>query len=256
MASNLSTRAVRSACIASKAAPRSLVTLIPRRSFATNPETAEPPTTQAEQPRWSYTPPQAKAPFSLHMHSGRPEFHNNSDPEVLDKFYIRMLGNGGENYLSEETKWLAVTHKSFDQGRRGFNDRLAFLGKRIVQLQASLALAQNPTPASSSAKVDEFGREPFSHAALDGLRNLSPSTKSFLTDRSKLAELAQKYEMQKVVRWEPRKPNNLMASGLELVLAHTMYAIIGAISLEKGGHIANKVAQERILEPLGIRSVS
>ena len=31
--------------------------------------------------------------------------------------------------LSEETKWLAVTHKSFDHGRRGFNDRLAFLGK-------------------------------------------------------------------------------------------------------------------------------
>lgn len=30
--------------------------------------------------------------------------------------------------LSEEIKWLAVTHKSFDQGRRGYNDRLALLG--------------------------------------------------------------------------------------------------------------------------------
>ena len=30
--------------------------------------------------------------------------------------------------LTEETKWLAVTHKSFDHGRRGFNDRLAYLG--------------------------------------------------------------------------------------------------------------------------------
>jgi hypothetical protein len=28
-----------------------------------------------------------------------------------------------------------------------------------------------------------------------------------------------------------------------------MYAVVGAVSLEKGGHIANKVAQERILEP-------
>jgi large subunit ribosomal protein L15 len=30
--------------------------------------------------------------------------------------------------LSEEVKWLAITHKSFDQGRRGFNDRLANMG--------------------------------------------------------------------------------------------------------------------------------
>lgn len=39
-----------------------------------------------------------------------------------------MLGEGGDKILSEEVKWLAVTHKSFDQGRRGFNDRLAFIG--------------------------------------------------------------------------------------------------------------------------------
>ena len=42
--------------------------------------------------------------------------------------YIRLLGRDGHKLLSEETKWLAVTHKSFDHGRRGFNDRLAFLG--------------------------------------------------------------------------------------------------------------------------------
>lgn len=52
------------------------------------------------------------------------------------------------------------------------------------------------------------------------------------------------------------QPENLSASGLELILAHTMYAVVGAISLEKGGHIANKVAQERILEPLGLKTVS
>jgi large subunit ribosomal protein L15 len=149
----------------------------------------------------------------------------NSDPALLDQFYIRMLGNGGDQVLSDELKWLAVTHKSFDQGRRGFNDRLAFLGmgetcisgsiryclltgwigKRIVQLQASLALVQNPEAANVAVKTDPHGRTPFSHPALDGLRSLSPETKSFLTDRSKLAELAQKYEMQNVLRWTPRK---------------------------------------------------
>lgn len=52
----------------------------------------------------------------------------NEDPRKLDQAYIRMLGHGGDKILTEETKWLAVTHKSFDHGRRGFNDRLAFLG--------------------------------------------------------------------------------------------------------------------------------
>ncbi|KAJ5303827.1 uncharacterized protein N7443_003487 [Penicillium atrosanguineum] len=253
MASNLSTRAVRSACIASRVAPRPITTIVTRRTFASDPESS---TGEAPAPRWSYTPPRTKAPFSLRMHSKRPDFHVNADPALLDEFYTRMLGNEGDKMLSEETKWLAVTHKSFDQGRRGFNDRLAFLGKRIVQLQASLALVQDPATANALAAEDQHGRVPFSHPALDGLKNLSTSTKSFLTDRAKLAELAQKYEMQKVLRWSPKKPDNLQASGIELVLAHTMYAVIGAISLEKGGHIANKVAQERILEPLGLNTVA
>lgn len=63
----------------------------------------------------------------------RPLPHNNfyevnSDPRRLDDVYNKMLGRGGDKMLTEEVKWLAVTHKSFDHGRRGFNDRLALLG--------------------------------------------------------------------------------------------------------------------------------
>lgn len=62
-----------------------------------------------------------------------PRFHwkVNSDPEVLNQMYNKFLGPGGEYMLTEEVKWLAVTHKSFDQGRRGYNDRLAFLGEMM-----------------------------------------------------------------------------------------------------------------------------
>lgn len=52
----------------------------------------------------------------------------NNDPAKLDNMYNRLLGPGGSKMLPEELKWLAVTHKSFDQGRRGFNDKLALLG--------------------------------------------------------------------------------------------------------------------------------
>lgn len=88
----------------------------------------EPAENGQRKPRWSYTPPLAKGPFSLRFNSKRPQFLVNADPKRLDEFYIRMLGEGGDKVLSEEVKWLAVTHKSFDQGRRGFNDRLAFIG--------------------------------------------------------------------------------------------------------------------------------
>jgi hypothetical protein len=80
-------------------------------------------------PRWSYTPPAMAAPVRSRL---RPEgvtpLKINSDPQKLDQVYIRFLGKDGDKMLKEETKWLAVTHKSFDHGRRGFNDRLSFLG--------------------------------------------------------------------------------------------------------------------------------
>lgn len=79
-------------------------------------------------PRWQSTPPRMKAPFRLKSPVENNDFPVNEDPSRLDKVYTRVLGRGGDKMLTEEVKWLAVTHKSFDHGRRGYNDRLAFLG--------------------------------------------------------------------------------------------------------------------------------
>lgn len=56
------------------------------------------------------------------------DFDVNVDPKRLDEVFDRVLGKDGHRMLTEEVKWLAVTHKSFDHGRRGYNDRLAYLG--------------------------------------------------------------------------------------------------------------------------------
>ena len=69
------------------------------------------------------------APVSANFNRERNRFEVNSDPRKLDMVYVRMLGNGGDRLLPEEVKWLAITHKSFDHGRRGFNDRLAYFGQ-------------------------------------------------------------------------------------------------------------------------------
>ena len=59
--------------------------------------------------------------------------------------------------------------------------------------------------------------------------------------------------MDKVVRWKPKKSDNLQGSGVETVLAHTVYSIIGALALQRGGEVAARTARERVLLPLGLR---
>ena len=68
------------------------------------------------------------APYRIKPLPEGNEFPVNEDAGKLDEMYRRLLGENGEAMLSEEVKWLAVTHKSFDHGRRGFNDRLSLEG--------------------------------------------------------------------------------------------------------------------------------
>lgn len=84
---------------------------------------------RAARPRWSYTPQKMTAPYPIQIKDPDKAWECNNDPAKLDRFYIKFLGRGGDSVLTEEAKWLAITHKSFDQGRRGFNDRLAFFGR-------------------------------------------------------------------------------------------------------------------------------
>ena len=49
------------------------------------------------------------------------------------------------------------------------------------------------------------------------------------------------------------QPQSLSASGADMVYTQAIFAIVGALALEKGGAVANKVAKERILEPLGMK---
>ncbi|EUC40543.1 hypothetical protein COCMIDRAFT_30530 [Bipolaris oryzae ATCC 44560] len=197
------------------------------------------------------------APFRLRPQAKGGIFKVNEDPKRLDDAYVRMLGPGGDKVLGEEVKWLAVTHKSFDHGKRGFNDRLAYLGRRIVELQTSQALINSPQEDQWSRDSngvpmnDEFGRKPYLHPALNGLQGLTNEAESLVLNKSRLAPIAEKYGLDKVTRWKPKRADNLQGSGLESVLMTSLYAIVGAVALEKGGEAANKVVQDKILTPLG-----
>ncbi|KAF1918921.1 ribonuclease-III-like-domain-containing protein [Ampelomyces quisqualis] len=207
----------------------------------------------ADRPRWQQTPPRMTAPYRIRPQAQGGVFKVNEDPKRLDEAYIRMLGPGGNKALGDEAKWLAVTHKSFDHGRRGFNDRLAFL----VELQTSQALINSPHenqwPRDTDDKPsrDKYGRRPFVHPALNGLPGLSEEAESKVLDKARLSQLAAQYGLDKVTRWKPKRADDLHGSGIDSVLMTSLYAIVGAVALEKGGEIANKVVQDKILSPLG-----
>lgn len=166
----------------------------------------------------------------------------------------RRYGNNKPHKVNETHadlfQWLAITHKSHSHGRLGFNDRLAYLGKRIVDLQTSLALLSSPSPPLTSAFDPNHV---YSHPSLEGLENISVQNKMQALDKVRMAKLAGMYGLDGVVRWKPKKSDNLEGSGVNTVLAHTIYSIVGAVAMQKGGEVAARVARERVLQPLGLR---
>ncbi|KAI1761422.1 ribonuclease-III-like-domain-containing protein [Hypoxylon sp. FL1150] len=206
-----------------------------------------------DRPRWAYTPERMKAPFSPHITKDptRSKWEVNEDPKKLDDVLNRFLGRDGERMLPDELKWLAVTHKSFDQGRRGFNDRLAFLGRQICALELTQSIITSP-PSYTEPKDDPFAdrRQPFEDSALLGVDNLSTRQPSDVFSLEKLSRLALDTGLSEVVRWKPRMPENIKGSGLYPVMSGAVYALVGAIALQHGGKMASRIVKERIMKKI------
>ena len=83
-------------------------------------------------------------------------------------------------------------------------DRLWLLGKRILELQISLALFHGSSATPFAETQDGYGREPFRHPALDGLAGMSLESKYHMLNVKRTARLAEKYELDSVVRWKPK----------------------------------------------------
>ncbi|KAJ8106318.1 hypothetical protein ONZ43_g7107 [Nemania bipapillata] len=199
-----------------------------------------------------------KAPFSPHITKdpSRSRWHVNEDPQKLDDTLDDFLGRDGSRMLPEGLKWLAVTHKSFDQGRRGFNDRLAFLGRQICVLEAMesivTSVSQTSAPKPDDVDADLFAerRQPFEDSALRSLDNLSKTQPSDIFTVEKLTKLALDTGLSEVIRWKPRMPENPTGSGFNTVMSGAVYSLVGAVALQNGGKIASKIVRERIIKRL------
>ncbi|OHF01893.1 RNase III domain-containing protein [Colletotrichum orchidophilum] len=219
-------------------------------------EEADRPDEVRQRPRWSYTPEAMKAPFSPHItkNPARSVWKVNDDPKKLDQMYVKLLGRDGDKMLPDEAKWLAVTHKSFDQGRRGFNDKLAYLGRQAVILESTSSIVTS-SPSKKGAIVPEtkYNRKHFEHPALTSIDNLNVKLPQKVVTKEKIEALALAAGLDKVLRWKPAKPENLSGSGQQIVLNSAVFAIVGAITLQHGADVAGRVIRDRILRPLSHR---
>ena len=83
-------------------------------------------------------------------------------------------------------------------------DGSSVTGRRIIDLQTSLALLHGSSESIPETQ-DQYGREPFRHPALDCLGRLSSESKAKVLKIQRIAQLAEKYGLDMVVRWKPRR---------------------------------------------------
>lgn len=119
----------------------------------------------------------------------------------------------------------------------------------MIDVQTSMALLNAPSAPGMRPPSSHV----YEHPALEGLENLTVFAKRNVLDPNRLAKLATSYGINQVVRWKPKKSDNLAGSGENTVLAQTMYSIIGALALQRGGEVAARTVRDRILQPLGLR---
>ena len=132
-------------------------------------------------------------------------------------------------------------------------------GRRILNLQTTLSLLHSPLATSTqsltampSSPTDTDTRTPFTHPSLTSLQNLTDTPPDAVLTKKRLSNLATQLGAREILRWKPRLPHNLDGSGVDVVLTSTVYAIIGAVALQRGAEVANRVARERVLKPLGV----
>ncbi len=206
-------------------------------------ESREPKTAASSSPRWSQTPAGMKAPLQMDFAKNprNKVWAVNNDPARLDQMYERLLGQGGSKMLPDELKWLAVTHKSFDQGRRGFNDRLALVGtwrfetrsqrgaywlvvckkrkanektgRMALDVEAVKDIVSKPADPKAQ-QTDEFDRQAFEHPKLAPVDNLNIQDARDTVGKEQLAALARSVGLDNTVRWKPRLVRFTMTAAL------------------------------------------
>lgn len=97
-----------------------------------------------------------------------------------------------------------------------------YTGRRILNLQATLALLHSPVAMQTQSLPDpQDESQPFTHPALEGLANLGDVQVTDILTKKRLARLATQMGMPEIMRWKPR---NVRSFHISLDAELTMYS--------------------------------
>ncbi|KAJ2359067.1 54S ribosomal protein L3 mitochondrial [Coemansia erecta] len=126
------------------------------------------------------------------------------------------------------------THKSYEQGRLASNDRMQWVGKRVLNLY-----------------VGEYLAAKYPNLTIEMLQDAQHASFGL----SSLAEVAKHFGMAAAMRWESsakEAPN----VGLTKVLGKSVQALVGAIYQDQGAKAAKAfVAQHVLTRPVNIDTI-
>lgn len=191
---------------------------------------------------------------SIYLHSGRRVAGLRRDPQTVFQTPLGAAYKANDASLSEIKKFLepkysvpddmalqVLTHKSFANGIAAYNEKLAAVGLKVVNLALLKFVVEQPTDnelAINGKNLDVIG---------------SPMAKE-LAGRKALGIFVKNNHLNKNLFW--KLYNHLLSfeqSGEMKVSAQMIYALVGAVTHVHGKNVAEEFVTEKLL--LGTHSL-
>lgn len=188
---------------------------------------------------------------SIYLHSGKRVRGLKRNPEEVFKThsgasygkstenlkYIKTFLNDTPQYsISDDLILQVLTHKSFGNGIKPYNEKLAAFGSKIYGLFFLKHIINQPTTNELTS---------INNKNLDCIGMPLPRS---LGERAPLAFFAQRNQLNKIMFWKSYNHTLSFALSGELkVSGQMMYALIGAIGFTHGKEIAERFIKEKIL---------
>ncbi|KAJ1499015.1 hypothetical protein HMI56_004634, partial [Coelomomyces lativittatus] len=168
----------------------------------------------------SLKPVTTSRPFSSQSLESTSDTENS---EPLSSADHAFLARTGLSFLRNETYLQALTHKSYLHGKLPYNDRLEYLGQKVLGLY-----------------VTEYIHAKYPNIFYDGLRDAVNA----YTCLNTLNRFGRFLGIPNVVRWQPK---DTQKTGEDRIVAKAVMALIGAIYHDKGSIVAKKFIHACIL---------
>ncbi|KAK6203206.1 ribonuclease-III-like-domain-containing protein [Scheffersomyces amazonensis] len=189
---------------------------------------------------------------TIYLHKGSRVAGLKRDPEEVflsNKGYKYGISEDNLKYIkgflqdkyriSDELILQVLTHKSFGNGIKPYNEKLSAMGAKLLNLFFAKYVVNKP----SSNELVINGKN------LDVLG--SPIARE-LCGKTSMGVFAKNNQLNSVMFWKPNTKNIGFASSGELTIsAQVMYALVGAITFSYGKRVAEQFIEEKILQGNG-----